>query len=335
MKNCVSLFFYLFLVLCETIAFFYLKIFNSELSLSEINFLVLGNIVCSILFLLAAVSPFFLFFKENFQRKIRQLLKISSFEILFLAVSLLISFKVIIVKENYIFFYSTKKILIAFFLSLFLYLIICKISFCFFATKNFLVKTRTINLYAALFFPFSFFFFFLYTLQRLDAAKEYYSFRKKPADICVVLGAAVWKKDKPSPILYGRIIKAKEFYLNGFAKKILLTGANAPGELSEAKTAYNTLLRLGIPSKAMIYEEKTRSTSEQILLLKKLIENNSNIRIAIISDSFHLARIRDIINYYSFEADLLASDYVLQWNKWIYYRARESVALFLFHFFGI
>ncbi|MEW6507548.1 MAG: YdcF family protein [Bacteroidota bacterium] len=155
-------------------------------------------------------------------------------------------------------------------------------------------------------------------------------------DYALIPGAAVWKKDKPSPIFEGRIRKALELYRKGTVANLILTGGSAPGELSEAEVAYKYLTNLGVDYKNLIVEQLSSTTTEQI----KYIRNNhkgyiSNSDILIISDDFHLSRILQICKFFNIEAAGVSTNYKLTFEKTLFYRTRESIALLLFWFFAI
>src|SRR5437660_1724484 len=57
----------------------------------------------------------------------------------------------------------------------------------------------------------------------------------------VVLGAAVWGGNRPSPVLRERINKGYELLSSGTIKYIILTGGGSPGEMTEAEVAKNEL----------------------------------------------------------------------------------------------
>ena len=117
--------------------------------------------------------------------------------------------------------------------------------------------------------------------------------------------------------------------------KIQLTGSNAPGEISEARTAYNYGLNLGIKKHLMLIEENTTTTTEQILFIKNQFPRSHGTTVLIISDQFHLTRALEICKFYNVKGVAVASDYDLVWKKLLYYRFRESVALLLFWLFAI
>jgi vancomycin permeability regulator SanA len=156
---------------------------------------------------------------------------------------------------------------------------------------------------------------------------------EKTFDYAVVLGAAV-KGDKPFPVLKARIEKARELYEKKIVRKILLTGGAAPGEKSEARVSFDYLLRAGVPEKDLIPEEKTTSTFEQIKFLRKLSEGKS-VTFIVVSDAFHLRRVQAMAKFLRVPVATVSSGAALRFEKKVYFRIRDSLALLLFLFFAI
>ena len=84
---------------------------------------------------------------------------------------------------------------------------------------------------------------FLYIVKK-EAGLSNRQFIKSRQNIGVVLGAAVWSNNKPSPSLAARVDKAINLYERQKISKIYLTGSNAPGELAESEVALNYLRSL-------------------------------------------------------------------------------------------
>lgn len=149
-------------------------------------------------------------------------------------------------------------------------------------------------------------------------------------------GAAVYSKGRPSPIFEARIRKALELYRKKIIKNMILTGGKAPGELTEAETAKRYLVNLGVAQKNIEIENRSSTTTEQIeYLSRKFGGENSQDSVLIVSDGFHLSRITQIARFYRVNSVGVASDYTLSFEKTIFYRTRESIALLLFWFFAI
>ena len=155
-------------------------------------------------------------------------------------------------------------------------------------------------------------------------------------DVAIVLGAAVWSSNQPSPVFQGRIEKAVELYKLGLVKNIQFTGGNAPGEIPEAEAALRYITKFNIDSSDIFTEIESSTTSDQIKFIKFEITKNFKYKnILIISDQFHLRRVLEICKFFNIEAAGVSSDYEIKWHDLIFYRVRESVGLLLFWFFAI
>lgn len=163
-------------------------------------------------------------------------------------------------------------------------------------------------------------------LQSLDGRTSY---------TIVVLGAAVWSDNKPSPILAARVDKAIELLKNYNIGKLFLTGSNAPGELSEAEVALNYLKSKKVSSEKIIIEKNTTSTTEQIQFLKSKLSESEQKNLIVVSDSFHLVRIREISKFHKLKIITIASELELSFLSKLYNTLREALALTVFWFFAI
>ncbi len=152
----------------------------------------------------------------------------------------------------------------------------------------------------------------------------------------IVLGAAVWKKTHASPILKGRLATAVHLFKRKKLKYIQVTGGKARGEISEALAAKIYLLKRGIPQKAILLESGTHSTSEQIKFIKnKLAGKYSELKLLIISDSFHLARVFEMAKFFGIKLNGISSEYKLNWQELFYYSLRDAIGITIFWLFSI
>ncbi len=157
----------------------------------------------------------------------------------------------------------------------------------------------------------------------------------KGNNVGVVLGAAVWTNE-PSPSLKSRVDKAFRLYKDGSLQKIQLTGGNAPGELSEAEIAYNYLKTRKIDTADIWIEKRTTSTTEQIQFIKRNLSIKPGVNdIIIISDSYHLPRVKEIADFYLLDVEVVPSDLDLRFENKLYNKVRESAAILIFWFFAI
>jgi len=228
---------------------------------------------------------------------------------------------------------GTKIVFLAVFASLkfFMSVSLCVISFS--ALKKFyVIRSIWISLLAGTVFYSSLLIWI--NLYRDDRA--YIENNKIKIDAGVVLGAAVWGGNRPSPVLRERINKGYELLKDSTTRYIVLTGGGSPGEMTEADVAKNELLKKGIDEKNIFIENKSNSTLEQITYIKNNLYIKNNWRsIALITDNFHLPRSRQICRFYGINAYSVASDTPLSTESSFYFTTKESFAIILFWLFGI
>lgn len=167
-----------------------------------------------------------------------------------------------------------------------------------------------------------------------DTAK--YQNGLKKADAGVILGAAVWGGNRPSPVLRERINKGFEVYKNKYVSKLILTGGGSPNELTEAEVSKNELIKYGVEPKNLLVEAKSNSTNEQINFVKEKYYRKFNYnKIILISDNFHLFRATQICKFNNMNADALSSDTPLSTESYINFCIKETFAVLLFWLFGV
>lgn len=153
----------------------------------------------------------------------------------------------------------------------------------------------------------------------------------------VVLGAAVWTGNVPSPTLSSRVDKAIELFRKGFAGTIVLTGGRAPGEMPESEVAYEYAKIKGIDTSRIIIEKLTSSTTSQIEWIKKnLFSDKKSVgKVIIVSDGYHLPRVIEISKFFNIDVLVAQSDHKLNFKDKLYNKIRESIALFIFWNFAL
>ncbi len=163
-----------------------------------------------------------------------------------------------------------------------------------------------------------------------------WAINKSENNIAVVLGAAVWSGNVPSPTLSSRVDKALELLEQGFVGKIVLTGGKAPGELPESEVAYAYAREKGVDTSKFRIESSTSSTSDQIRWVKNNLSNDDSVAdIILISDAYHLPRAIEISKFYSLNVKVAESVHKLNFKDLLYSKIRESIALFNFWNFAL
>lgn len=198
-------------------------------------------------------------------------------------------------------------------------------------TKNILIVRAMFN--SALSMLFILLFVFLFIIGK-EAGFNKVLINTDSNNVGVVLGAAVWKGNIPSPSLAGRVDKAISLFDQNKISKIFLTGSNAPGEMTESEVAYNYIKAKNINTKEIFIEKETTSTNEQIRYIKNNLLNK-NYNVIVISDAYHLVRIIEIAKFHNIIIQVAASELSQSFEKALYNKVREALALTVFWFFAI
>ncbi len=115
--------------------------------------------------------------------------------------------------------------------------------------------------------------------------------RARPADVIIVLGAGLRADNTPGPALTRRVAHAAILWKSGYAPVIICSGGK-PGNRtrSEADACAELLRGDDIPDAAIMLEDQSRSTEENVLETNLILQANGWSTAIIVSDSFHLFR---------------------------------------------
>lgn len=112
------------------------------------------------------------------------------------------------------------------------------------------------------------------------------------ADAIVVLGAAQYD-GRPSPVFQARLDHGAELYREGWSDLVVVTGGIVPGDrMSEATAGRRYLLSLGIPPDSIVVQAEGRSTAGSMDAVAVWLRGQGHQRVLLVSDPFHLARLR-------------------------------------------
>lgn len=331
---------FIFIIITSLIYFLvlsFLKYEMNDLNLTDYAFDYVGNVLNIVITLVLIAGLLIVSFRKNFvdKNRINFILFISVISLVSLLLIYLLNTIAPIDTKEYLLSFPIKKVYTGFLFissySLVLYSLIYIWGIIFGLEKLFELRALYRTIFAILILMI-FSLFVVWNVKKYDEE----NLSRLKYEFGLIPGAAVWSKGKPSPIFEGRIRKAYDLYKKGTINKIILTGGNAPGEITEAEAAKKMLLNLGVPDEKMIIENYTQQTNEQIKYLKfnSTIANLSNT-VLIISDNFHLTRVLQISKFFKVDAEGISSGHTLTFEKTIFYRTRESIALLLFWLFGI
>ncbi|HEY2971470.1 MAG TPA: YdcF family protein [Pyrinomonadaceae bacterium] len=110
------------------------------------------------------------------------------------------------------------------------------------------------------------------------------------ADAAMVLGAAVWGNEV-SPVFRERINHAIDLYRRGKVHKIIFTGGQGNrNEPTEAAAARAYAIKNGVPANAILLEDSSHTTYENVINAKQVADANGLKKVLIVSDPMHMKR---------------------------------------------
>jgi uncharacterized SAM-binding protein YcdF (DUF218 family) len=151
----------------------------------------------------------------------------------------------------------------------------------------------------------------------------------QPADVIIVLGAAVRAGGKPSPSLQRRVLHAVRIFQGNRAAKLLLTGGIGKYPPAEAVVMRRIALQQGVPEDNIIVEVQSKTTFENMTNCIDIMSAKGWNRAVIVTDPYHIPRSVFIFRAFNIKARGSAAiegrAAAPQW-KWAYHCLRELVA---------
>jgi uncharacterized SAM-binding protein YcdF (DUF218 family) len=111
------------------------------------------------------------------------------------------------------------------------------------------------------------------------------------ADAIIVLGAAQYE-GRPSPVLKARLDHAAELWTRGLAPRMIVTGGRGVGDTtSEAAVGMRYLVQRGVPADSISMDTQGLTTSQSMVVVRRLLGTKSYPKLLIVSDPFHMLRL--------------------------------------------
>lgn len=113
-----------------------------------------------------------------------------------------------------------------------------------------------------------------------------------PVDCALVFGAAIGPGNSASPAIMRRVAGAVELLREGDVDTLVFTGGKGDAwRLSEAAIMRKEAIRYGADPRAILIEDKARSTKENLERSRPIVDEHCDSVVAV-SDRYHMARIR-------------------------------------------
>lgn len=87
-----------------------------------------------------------------------------------------------------------------------------------------------------------------------------------------------------------RINEGVALYMDGFSDKIIFSGAAAEGDISNASAMKNIAMRKGVPAKAILIEEDSKTTEENAKDVTKIVKIEGISSIILVTSPYHQRR---------------------------------------------
>lgn len=103
----------------------------------------------------------------------------------------------------------------------------------------------------------------------------------------IILGAAVWPGGTPSPTLRRRVLHGVALFKAGQVSQLICSGGLGLHPPSEAEVMRQICLSEGLPEEAILLEDRSRTTLENLTNAKDLLAAPGTTKIVIVTDSYH------------------------------------------------
>lgn len=119
---------------------------------------------------------------------------------------------------------------------------------------------------------------------------------QESADVIMVLGGntqanrANWFEPYNRATATDRVDRAQNLFLAGKAPRILLSGGALEGRVSEAQGMAKVLKLRGIPDSALILENESRNTYENIRLSQPMLGQLGKPKVLVVTSALHMPR---------------------------------------------
>ena len=152
--------------------------------------------------------------------------------------------------------------------------------------------------------------------------------KKSGFDAMLLLGVELERDDQPTDELRARCIAAAEAYRQGLSKRIVVCGGRLPEHtISEADVMVRLLEENGVPVSAVIKENQSQDTMENMRFAARLLGGAKGKRVLIVTSDYHLRRAVMTARRVGFKAKGYAAE--LENNeKWKRKRNKEFAYMF-------
>ena len=131
----------------------------------------------------------------------------------------------------------------------------------------------------------------------------------RAVDTAVVLGFGLLRGGAVSPVFEARIARGVALRRAGLARRLLLTGGVGAHPPAESVAARAVALAMGVPDADLLVEDRSHTTRENMTEARRVLREAGapNGPVAVVSDTFHLARARRLARDAGLDPVMVAS----------------------------
>jgi vancomycin permeability regulator SanA len=336
-KNKYSIITITLLLLLQLAFLYYIKYANQELLIIDFSLSNIGNIFNLLIYLGLIMGVYISLRIKKSVVSVRTVFAFLSISSLLLIVAFISTKTKIFSDQVYLFALPANRVLTGLLFFLFLFAITYFLLLIWTSIMTRGKESSVRILYSTVLTFILFYIFIIIYIDNVSYTSGKWVLNKSKNNVAIVLGAAVWSGNIPSPTLSSRVDKALDLLDEGFVGKIVFTGGKAPGELSEAEVAYEYAKINGVDTSKVVKETFTSSTTDQIKWIKTNLSDDRGYGgdKIIISDSYHLARVIEISKFFNLDIKVAESMHKLDFKNALYNKIREGIALFNFWNFAL
>ena len=157
--------------------------------------------------------------------------------------------------------------------------------------------------------------------------KDAFSETPAPSQAILILGTRVYGQE-PGPMLQLRLEKALALYRQGYAPYLVASGGQGADEgISEAAAMRNYLTARGVPAAAILLEDKSTSTYENLRNSASLLRSKGLQQVIVVTNRSHVFRSLYLARLHGLNASGDAAPMSDRLGATVYQFARESAAV--------
>ncbi len=132
--------------------------------------------------------------------------------------------------------------------------------------------------------------------------------RLTPADAIVVVSGA-----------QNRIPYAIDLYRRDYAKRIILSGATDAGPISDALEMKRVAIKVGVPARNIILDEKATNTYENALFVRRIVVKKHFKNIILVTSPYHQRRVYETFKKVFGNRPVILQNAPSIFGRWQYY----------------